>query len=190
MKIKLIALVLIVCLLLTGCINVEISIPGSNKLNEATTQSTEATTPEVLDYPDTIGNAEEKLLTPLLPDEVFGSTAEENGLDGTLYKIYGTVENITAGSDGVMDTIQLRTHKGNVVISNLALSMEAESSFSELGTVDWDMVKANLPMPKVGEFCCIFAEYQGYSEKYKAPSFTYGSTDFLSEILFNAIKVQ
>ena len=187
MKTKALVLALAICFLLTGCINVEITIPGSNK---SPTQSTEASTPEVLDYPDAIGTDEQKLLTPLLPDEVFGTTADENGLDGTLYKIYGTVENITAGSDGVMDTIQLRTHKGNVVISNLALSMEEESSFSELGTVDWDMVKAKLPMPKVGEFCCIFAEYQGYSEKYKAPSFAYGSTDFLSELLIEAIKIQ
>ena len=165
-------------------------VPALNTTKEDTTQTTEKTTADPLDYPDAIGSEGDKLLVPLLPDGVFVTTAEENGLDGTLYKIYGTVENITASSDGVMDTIHLRTHAGNIVISNLALSMEAESRLSELGTVDWDMVKENLPMPKVGEYCRIFAEYQGYSEKYKAPHFTYGSTVFLSELLVEAISIQ
>ncbi len=189
MKIKMSALALTICFLLTGCINIEISVPGPNKASEASTQPTEDITTEVLDYPDTIGSDEEKLLTPLLPDEIFDTTAEDNGLDGTLYKIYGTVEDISANSDGVLDTIHLSTHKGNIVITNLAPAMEADSSFNELGTVDWNMVNALCPMPKIGEFCCIFAEYQGYSETYKAPYFSYGSSDFLSDIIISATSL-
>lgn len=189
MKIKFVALIVVICLIFTGCIKVEISLPGEDKSETDATQEIKEAEVVVLDYPDAIGTDEDKLLMPFLPDEIFNTTAEENGLEGTLYKIYGTVEKITAGDDGVMDTIHLRTPDGNVVITNLALSMEADSSFSELGEVDWDMVERLCPMPKVGELCRIFAEYQGFSETEQAPFFMYGSSDYLSEVLVATIEI-
>lgn len=188
MKTKLIVLITIACLLLSGCIQIEISIPGADKPKVEEPQETEDTM-VVADYPSAIGTDEEKLLIRLLPDEVFETTAEENGLDGTLYQIYGTVEKVAADSDGTMNVIHLRTHKGDIVISNVALSMSSDSSFSKLGAIDADTIEMLCPIPQEGEFCRIFAEYQGFSEKYKAPYFIYGGTDYLAEALLSSIEL-
>ena len=191
LKVKLVILALVVCLLFTACIKIEISVPDWNNSKTDSTQEAGGTEiPEnvIYDYPDAIGTTEEKLLTPLLPDDVFESTAEENDLGGTLYQIYGTVTEITSGSNGNMSVIYLHTHQGDIVISNIALSMAADSSFGELGELNLEKVKAMCPMPKEGEFCCIFAEYQGFSEKYKAPFFIYGGEAYMTHVVIEALE--
>ena len=156
--------------------------------NADTNQKAEEVENITRDYPDAIGSEEQKLLTPLLPDEIFKTTAEENGLDGTLYKVYGTVTDITADADGNLNIIHLHTLDGDVVISNLALSIAGDPSFNELGEIDWDKLSSMCPMPSVGEFCRIFAEYQGFSEKYNAPFFIYGGMDYMTSILLNSVQ--
>lgn len=187
MKKILIVLTLVLCLLLAGCIQIDISVPG---LKKSETEDTQEEDVEILDYPNEIGTDEEKLLTPLLPDEVFITTAAENGLEGSVYQIYGTVEKITADYNGNMNTIHLNTHKGDVVISNIILGMASDSSFGELGKVNQNTLDRLCPMPSIGEFCRIFAEYQGFSDQYEAPYFIYGSTDYLSEALLSAIGLE
>lgn len=186
---KISVLVLALCLLLTACVKIEITFPENDKDDSTSGNSTEASV-EIKDYPDAIASEEEKLLMPLLPDEIFETTAEENNLGGTLYKIYGTVVAITEGPDGIADTIRLNTLEGDVVISNIVFAMEAESTSGELGFTDWEKVKASCPMPEVGESCRVFAEYQGYSEKEQAPHFIYGSSDFLTEIVIASTTIE
>lgn len=165
----------------------KITFPDRNDPKADETQA-EETDIIINDYPDAIGSDDEKLLTPLLPDEVFISTAEENGLDGTVYQILGTVKEITADADGNMNVIHLQTHKGNVVISNIAVSMAAEYSFSELGIINTDTIATLCPMPEIGEFCRIYAEYQGYSEKYQTPYFIYGGIEYLTDVIINSLE--
>lgn len=161
------------------------SVPeGKQTAQEESTTDTPET--QVFDYPNTIGTDAEKLLTPILPDKLFGSTAEENGLGGTLYQIYGTVTDIVTDSDGSVD-IHLHTHKGNIVITNLVQSMVNDPSMTALGTFNQATIDSLCPTPKKGEFCRIFAEYQGFSEKYQAPCFIYGSTSFISDVLITAV---
>lgn len=191
MKRILLIAALCVCSILSGCIQIEVNLPGPGDLATeiaGTTLTTEPAAVDIPEYPNTIGTEAEKLMIPIFPDEIFSSTAEENGLGGTLYQVYGTVTDITADSSGIMNTIHLRTYKGNVVISNTALSMAAESSFGELGTINESTIATLCPMPKEGELCCIFAEYQGFSEKYKTPYFIYGSTDYLTDVLLAAVE--
>lgn len=169
----------------------EINFPDRNYSKADVSQEakeTEETEIIINDYPDAIGSDDEKLFTPLLPDEVFISTAEENGLDGTVYQILGTVKEITADAHGNMTVIHLHTHKGDLVIENIALSMVDDQSFSELGDIDLDVINSLCPMPQKGEFCRIYAEYQGYSEKYQTPYFIYGGIEYLTDVIINSLE--
>lgn len=160
------------------------NIPTGRPTSSETTTSSGSNV-DILEYPSPIGSEEDKLMIPICPDEIFSTTAEKNGLEGTLYKICGTVTDITADSDGCMNTIHLRTHKGNVVIQNIIISM---SSLDELGTLDESIIETLCPMPKEGELCWIFAEYQGFSEKFKTPFFIYGGSDYLTEVLLSSVE--
>lgn len=145
---------------------------------------------DILEYPSAIGTEEEKLMIPICPDEIFSSTAEENELEGTLYRICGTVTDITTDSEGNVNAIFLRTHKGNVVIGHIATAMAAETNFEEIGEIDKAVIEAQCPMPKEGEFCWIFAEYQGFSENFKTPFFVYGGRDYLIHALLSAAELE
>lgn len=174
----------------------KITVPDRNDTKTDETQEKVVATEEVAaeeteiiinDYPDAIGSDEEKLLTPLLPDEVFTSTAEENGLEGTVYKIYGTVTEITADENGNINFIYLHTYMGDIVIQNIIFSMVDDQGFSELGKLDSDVINSLCPIPQKGEFCRIFAEYQGFSGKYNAPYFIYGSQDYMLTVVLEAL---
>lgn len=149
----------------------------------------DSTASEVLSYPDSIGTAEDKLLTPILPEIVFSTTAEENGLDGTLYQIHGTVLEYILDDAGNPATLRVDTLDGEVVINDPFYGLLETSSNGELGSIDQDKLSSFFPMPEVGEFACIFAEYQGMSNKYNAPFFIYGSNEYLTNALLECIEL-
>lgn len=178
-------IVLICICLLLACCNSSTQDAGNIDDAQLSTQETEPV--EVKDYPDLIDTTEGKLLTPLLPDEVFTSSAEENGLDGTLYQVYGTVTEYIYDENSEIEAFRVHTHKGDIVIGDLCQSLISDGTYDELGTIDAEAIRYLLPIPPKDEFLRIFAEYQGMSNEYGCPYFIYGSTDYLTDALLASL---
>ena len=186
---RIFVLLLVISLTLTGCININLTVDNSEPTVPAAQEPTQEdeTTVEVLDYPDGIGTEDEKLLTPLLSDELFNSTGEENGKVGTMYQIYGTVDKYIFDEAGNIEALHLTTHKGDIAIGDPCQMFMEDNSMDELGSVDLEKLRRFFPLPAEGEFVRIFAEYQGMSNKYGCPYFIYGDTGYLTNALMESM---
>ena len=196
---RLIALLFICILILTGCgddSSSDTSLRRRNRQHDETTATTDsqnivASENEItesdkygmgLDYYPHIGMKGETL-----PKTIFSTTAEENGLAGTIYKIVGTVgEFDTIGSDdSAFDVFYINTVDGEIAVTDPV--MLAREQFSAAG---WDVNEEKLreyfPLPETGDHVVVFAEYRGMSYKLNCPSFMYGGTDYLTSAIIES----
>lgn len=179
MKRVFLALFVCICITLSGCSGAGLNGEDPQGTQDVT-QGSEGT--KIKDYPDGIDTTEGKLLTPLLPDEVFTSTAQENGNGGTLYQIYGTVEEFGYDENGAIEWFRVSTHKGDIVVGDPC------PAIINSGTVDAEKLREFFPLPAAGEFVRIFAEYQGMSGKFNCPYFIYTSEDYMVNATIASMK--
>lgn len=177
MKKRILVPILIIIALLTGCTHPpEDTSPLTEPITSESTTLPQQTDPEHKKYPANTG-IDFMEFAPLVPDEIYSTPAEENGLDGTVYMILGTVEGYTT-SDGItcicVDTID----HGKVLIGDPVAILQSTGT-SEYGKIDFEKMRTYFPLPEVGEYMTIFAEYQGMSGKYNCPTFIYTSQDYL-----------
>lgn len=108
------------------------------------------------------------------PDVVYNTTAEENGLDGTIYKVTGTVTAIKTRGERL---IYLDTDQGPVVVINAVDGLLAQIH----GRVYQEKCEAYFTQPKVGNYVCIYSEYLGYSDVLDCPCFIYGGSEYITD---------
>lgn len=170
-------LTLLACavLLLSGC--------GKEMIaNETTTSPTERE--EVLHYPGDVANGKIPKYADLLPDEVFTTTGEENGLTGNLYMLLGTVKRYVEKPEGYPIYIEVSTMDGDVVIMDPVEFMKYDTASNTMLTdAGLEKLREFYPLPDVGEFVVIFAEYQGMSELFECPAFIYGTSSYMLEAI-------
>ena len=119
----------------------------------------------------------------VLPLEVYTQTAAENGLEGTIYYVEGTVTELNE-IDGVSYFV-VTTEKGNVAISDRAgyITTFAEDYGID---VDIDVFNSYFPIPSTGENVRVFAEYLGMSNSIGLPIFAYGSMNYFYEVMYRS----
>lgn len=132
-----------------------------------------------IDYPGNTGIPIENGLSDI-PIEVYTQTGAENGLAGTVYSVVGTVKEV--GRDGITDYFIVTTDKGDVWIGDYS-DITVEESLALGYEIDLTQLKKYYPQPSVGQKIRVVAEYQGMSELWKLPAFTYGSTDYMTQAL-------
>ena len=187
MKNKVIIAFLFICLLLAGCVHIDVHTDGGDNTSKHTAPSSTAEV-NIQEYPSDIGTSEEKLLTMLVPSELFTTIGEDNGLIGNLFQIYGTVRDISYDDSGNPCYIHIRHHYGDIIIQDPYYMLTEDSAFDELGEIDPKVLRSYFPLPEVGEFVCFYAEYQGMSNKFNAPFFVYGDSDYMVNAVLDSIE--
>lgn len=195
MKKAFLAVLLCLSLIIAGCgIEDDIADSAAENATGNTTNSTASTTDatqeeqtEILMYPSNTGiDFVEYALFP--PKEIYTTTAEENGHAGEIYTVSGRVEDYFISDDG-MGYLRISTLEGEVIISDAAESFRTAAGLEALGQIDFDKLRSYCPIPEEGEYCVVFAEYQGMSNTFGCPFFVYASSDYLSEALLRSIAV-
>lgn len=187
MKTRIFTIFLSVCFLLAGCVHINVHMDGEDNSSKQTVPNSTAVV-NIQEYPSNIGTHEEKLLTQLVPQEVFTTSGEDNGMSGNLFQIYGTVIDIFPDESGDPCYIRIRHHYGEIVIQDPYYMLAEGSAFDELGEIDPEILRSYFPLPEVGDLVCFYAEYQGMSNKFNAPFFVYGDSDYLVDAVLGSIK--
>lgn len=180
MKIKLLSLLLCLSFILAGC------GAQDNAIEDAAAATTEKARTEVLKYPGDTG-IEFMEYAPLVPEEIYSSTAKENGLDGEIYMIMGTVEEYFF-TDAEVGFLRVDTVEGEVVVADALGTIRASGNQEILNEINFEKMRSYCPIPEEGEFCIIFAEYQGMSNTFNCPFFVYASSDYLTEALLLSFR--
>lgn len=184
-------LVCALLLLLTACNDNSISheVTSSSAESPAVTAAASGTMPppnsvdlpkpdSLSDYPIYPKNADKFIpdfdQVPEPPESIFSSPASENGCGGTTYKIYGQVISFeeAAPSNSYYDVITLQTDCGKMCISNLFDDM-----CILMPELNRDDLHDMFSLPQIGEWVCVYCEYQGFSSVLDAPSSTLGNED-------------
>lgn len=173
------------------------STPTGESTPSITTKATETITPETTVEPTTITttaqeptvyplNAEEYFDTDYItapPSIVYTTPASENGLDGTIYAVTGTVLEYHPDDEG-FGYFLIETTSGVVAVGTYHEYVIAEFAASyEEAQLDEDLLRSYFAMPSVGDVVCIYAEYTGFSDSEQCAFFVYGGNDYLSDAL-------
>ena len=119
------------------------------------------------------------------PAEVFTTTASENGLDGTIYKVSGHVSNIAEHrSEDAFIWIFLDTDSGRAVVGNALNPLLTEAG----DEVDQEKLASYFTLPNVGDYVCIYGEYIGRSDLFNCAAFIYGGTDYMTDAVFECMS--
>lgn len=110
------------------------------------------------------------------PDNIYTTTAEENGLEGEIYKINGSVEDIQYDEESDFSWIFLDTDKGKVAIGNPV-------NYLIVGFIDEEKCRSYFSEPDIGDYVCFFAEYTGYSNLFDCAAFIYGGSDYMYDAM-------
>lgn len=147
----------------------------------STQSSNAAQPPEPVDFTEYPGNTGIEIsgAEKTLPDIIFTTTGEENGLIDTLYIIEGLV--IEVGSRDHYPYFIVATDSGDVWISEIAETTVQQQAAEYGFEFDLDVLRSYYPMPKEDEHIRVFAQYTGMSGKTNYPSFVYGGEDYLTE---------
>lgn len=141
-------------------------------------------TDTVKSYPgDAAGDMLPKYAEPL-SEIVFTTTGEDNGLIGNSYMLMGTVERYVEKPDGYPIYIEISTLDGDVMVMDpvefLKYDTTQNTMLSEAGL---GKLREFYPLPDVGEFVVLYAEYQGMSGVFECPAFLYGTTSYMVNTL-------
>lgn len=158
----------ITILLLSGCTE-------QTDVHETEPSTTQAKI-EVKDYPGDSAIATFGL-EHLLSAELFDTSAEENGKEGVLYEIYGTVEEYIQGGTQQLAYWKINTHYGDVFVQDILYFFEHDPEQTYSAT-ELDQMRAYYPIPEVGEFVHIYAQYIDTVDGYGGPLFSYGGQDY------------
>ena len=183
-----ILLMLAVALALSACDNAQYSnnyLPDVTTISN-TTENTTAT--EALkEYPGNTG-INVPGLKKELPDIVFTTTGEENGLMDTMYYIDGEVTQI--GVEIGYPYFIVKTEAGDAWISDTSVKDLAHYINDSPDIPDsWkrriteEKVQEDYPLPKIGGNVRVYAQYVGMSGNTNHASFIYGGLDYHIEVL-------
>ena len=125
---------------------------------------------------------------PSIPSTIFVTPASENGLGGTLYKFEGEVTRIVSKSDSPSGYgfFVLETEHGEMVIHDPVDMILKNNDFGEM--INGADLRQYFKLPEVGEYVCVYAEYQGYSDVYHAAVSTLGGTEYTTKICAHVAK--
>lgn len=123
------------------------------------------------------------------PDAVFNSLASENGLEGNIYCLDGTVKEYSSFTDGGVEfqSFILATSKGDVIITDMYTPMisDLEAHPEELGD-NYDAVhsifaepSADYSFPPIDSQVRVIGYYVGFSNTFNMPSFCYGYPNYI-----------
>ena len=118
------------------------------------------------------------------PDTIYTTSAAENGLDGELYTITGTVTDIQSDDSEYQYTwILIETESGPVVVGN-----PSNYLLQEIGdSGDTEKCKSYFASPSIGDFVCIYSEYMGYSDAFDCAAFIYGGADYMTDAVIDCM---
>ena len=180
-----------VCLLLACCNS---SNQNSSDIADDFPSTQETEPVEIKDYPEYIYKFSSVSYFYMAPDEVFTSTAEKNGLSGTVYTILGRITEYIYDENGEIEAYRVFTPKGDVLVGDfynkIIEEVANDDTFSSIEPV---LLRGFLPVPPENEFIRIYAEYQGTSSdfgyEYDLPFFLYGGTDYLANIMIASAHI-
>lgn len=190
---KLIALFLVCIFILSGCADDSSSDSDTLRRKRRTNDSTTAVS---ITEPSAAGDISQHVYPNLgirgemIPEEVFTTTAEENGLSGTMCMVVGIVESfdVFEGTNFSYMWVDTITNGKIIVVDPVpALYEEAETSGWD---VDKEKLRSLFPLPEVGEYAVIIAAYDGWSGKLECPIFVYGGTDYMVKSLLSATSAE
>lgn len=134
-------------------------------------------------YPDgaeTIIDDTDKITAP--PSAVYTTPAEENGLGDTMYKFVGTVEKHVSAEDSESDTEYIIVDTGEGKASIVSPVQSLVGAAGEM-KVDEQKLQSFFKFPDEGEYVCVYALYQGYSDLLKCASAVYGGEYYMGYAL-------
>lgn len=163
-----------ICVLFSLC-SCGSSSNGSNTPSSTTSISSSRTEdPEIYPVSAESYYIDQAIIPP--PETLYTTYAEENGLDGNVYTITGTVTEIEEDQDGEQYRwIFLDTEYGPVVFGNPVNQLLKELDES----ADSGKMSAFFSEPNVGDYVCIYGEYIGYSDRFNCASFAYGGSEYM-----------
>ncbi len=153
--------------------------------NHETEPSTTHSKIEVKDYPGDSAIATFGFEYPLSA-ELFDTSAEENGKEGVLYEIYGTVEEYVQYEAQGLAHWKISTHHGDVIVQDTMYYFEHDSEHN-YSTTELERMRVYYPIPEIGEFIHIYAEYQDTKEIYGGPLFSYGGRDYFVKVVMATV---
>ena len=107
---------------------------------------------------------------------------------GTMYRLYGTVENHIKNEDGFVEYFRIDANEGSAIVMNPAAQFLYGEDAAALGDVDKDTLGKYYPIPTIGESVIIYASYEGFSNKYNCPSFLYGGQDYMLDVVLQFLS--
>lgn len=173
---------------------ITIAAPIEEKIQSDTISPTPDTThnADIKSYPENIDASRLTGIGPL-PDIIFSTTGEENGLVGTVYCFTGkVVECYVNNIEGIdVPSVKVATYPGQeeVNVSNfygyLFETFKAEGFSDE--EIIWFLGDETISymLPEVGEEVMFYATYAGYLENMKMPSLYLGANEYIISLLTN-----
>ena len=117
------------------------------------------------------------------PETLYNTYAEENGLDGNIYMVTGTVTDIQNDDSDEYTWIHIDTDSGPVVFAN-----PLNSVLDQLGeSGNADKCKSYFTAPEPGDYVRIYGEYIGFSDLFDCASFIYGGSDYMTYAIFDCM---
>lgn len=134
-------------------------------------------------YPDgaeVIIDDTDKITAP--PAAVYTTPAEENGLGDTMYKFVGTVEKHVSAenSESGVEYIIVDTGEGKASIVSPVQSIMGTAGEMK---IDEQKLQAFFKFPDEGEYVCVYALYQGYSDLLECASAVLGGEYYMGYAL-------
>mgnify|MGYP004482168685 CR=1 FL=1 len=183
----LIAIALCLCLLAAGCAKTAAPDAANTPANTQTTAEDVKTDTITLPTIAETYFAGQDIATP--PDEIYSTTAEENGLAGTVYRIIGKVTRLDSSLEDETGFTLIRIEMENgedVIVGNPLHS--ALDSIGEGGNAD--KCRALFRSPEQGDTVEIYCGYLGFSDEYKLPTFLYGGEAYLNDAIMQCIDAE
>ena len=172
MKSKVLAFVLCAILFLSGC--------GQASVSSSAVEEPAADLPT---YP-LKSSSKYMAYATSVPDILWTTTAEENGLAGNIYTFSGTVIEKSAleTDNGPIEYFIVETDNGPVEVADMYNAYEAlmaDKGVPELFTLFIEEPDADYSQPEVGETANFICVYTGYSGRLEMPAFYFGANEYM-----------
>lgn len=115
-------------------------------------------------------------------EELFNTSAEENGQHDVLFQFFGIVEKYVQDEATGVAFLKINTAFGDAVVQDPIYYFERnpDQGYSD---AELERMREYYPIPEVGEFVHIYAEYQDTIDDYGGPLFTYGGRDYFVKVV-------
>lgn len=124
------------------------------------------------------------------PIEIYSTSAEENGLEGCVYVVYGTVDEVgvlQSNEEPTIPYMKITTDEGVVSVVN---TYEYAQKYYQEDFAALEEAGSDYSFPSVGEYVKVYCTYMGFSEELQMPSLVFGAPEWIVESLSDSKETE